>query len=84
MSVKLLTEHHFEILSLKEGSTSSSEPTQSVMSKYHMVGNHMPRPNYIFLPQLMVHVRFLDSFVFRTAVLEPDFDLTLSETENLG
>ena len=40
MSVKLLIEHHFEFLSLKE-------PAQArlslQLSKYHIVGNHMSR-----------------------------------------
>ena len=38
MSVKLLTEHHLEFLSLKE----AAEARPSLhMSKYHIVGNHM-------------------------------------------
>ena len=38
MSVKLLTEHNLEFLSLKGGCTDSSE---SILVKCHMVGNHM-------------------------------------------
>ena len=38
MSVKLLTEHHLEFLSLKGGCTGLSEST---LVKYHIVGNHM-------------------------------------------
>ena len=40
MSVKLLTEHHLEFLSLKRGCTGSSEST---LVKRHIVGNHMSR-----------------------------------------
>ena len=39
MTVKLLTEHHLEILSLKGGCTGSSE---SAHVKCHIVGNLMP------------------------------------------
>ena len=38
MSVKLLTEHHLEFLSLKGGCTGSSETT---LVKKHIVGNHV-------------------------------------------
>ena len=41
MSVKLLTEHYLEFLSLKGGCTGSSESTLFKMS--HIVGNHMSR-----------------------------------------
>ena len=40
MTVKLLTQHHLEFLSLKGGCTGSSEFTQ-VLSKCHIVWNHM-------------------------------------------
>ena len=40
-SVKLLTEHDLEFLSLKGGCTGSSEPTLVHLSKYHIVGNLM-------------------------------------------
>ena len=40
MSVKLLTEHHLEFLSLKGGCTGSSEST---LAKCHIVGNHKSR-----------------------------------------
>ena len=40
MIVKLLTEHHLELLSFKGGCTSLSEST---LAKYHIVGNHMSR-----------------------------------------
>ena len=43
MSVKLLTEHHLELLSLKGGYTGSSEST---IVKCHIVGNHVSRLNY--------------------------------------
>ena len=39
MSVKLLTEHHLEFLSLKGGCSLN-------LSKYHIVGNHMSQLNY--------------------------------------
>ena len=44
MIVKLLTKHHLEFLSLKEGYTGS--PSLH-LSKYHIVGNHMSRLNYL-------------------------------------
>ena len=44
MSVKLLTEHHLELLSLIQGYTGLSEST---MSKCHIVGNHMSRLKFI-------------------------------------
>ena len=40
MSVKILTEHHSEILSLKVGYSCL------YLSKYHIVGNHVSRLNY--------------------------------------
>ena len=40
MSVKLLTEHHMEFLSLKGGCAGSPEST---LVKIHIVGNHMTR-----------------------------------------
>ena len=40
MTVKLLSEHHLEFLSLKEGD--SVQACLSLhFSKYHIVGNHM-------------------------------------------
>ena len=45
MSIWLLTEHHFEFLCLKGGYTGSSESTLVKMP--HIVGNHMPRLNYV-------------------------------------
>ena len=43
MSVKLLTDHYLELLSLKGGCTGSSEATQNAI----LFGNHMSRLNYI-------------------------------------
>ena len=43
MGVKLLTEHHFEFLSLKGGCRGC--PSLH-LSKCHIVGNLMPRLNY--------------------------------------
>ena len=40
MTIKLLTEHYLEFLSLKGDYTSSSEST---LAKYYIVGNHMSR-----------------------------------------
>ena len=40
MSVKLLTEHHFEFLSLEGGCIGSPEST---LVKCHIVGNHVSR-----------------------------------------
>ena len=48
MSVKLLTEHHLEFLSLKGGLTGSSEST--ILSNCHIDGNHTSQFNYIYLP----------------------------------
>ena len=45
MSVKLLTEHHLEFLSLKGGCTGSSEST---LIKMPIVGNHMSWLIYLF------------------------------------
>ena len=39
MSVKLLTEHHLEFLSLKGGSAAEARPSHH-LSKCHIVGNH--------------------------------------------
>ena len=44
INIKLLTEHHLEFLSLREGCTGS---LSLHMSKYHIVGNHMSRLIYI-------------------------------------
>ena len=47
MRMKLLTEHHLRVISLKGGSTGSSESTLVKLSKCHIVGNHMSWLNYI-------------------------------------
>ena len=44
MIVKLLTGHHLEFLSLKGGCGESSEST---LVKCHIVGNHMPRHDWV-------------------------------------
>ena len=44
MTVKLLTKHHLEFLSLKEAV--QVRPSRH-LSKVHIVGNHMSRLNYI-------------------------------------
>ena len=44
MTVKLLTEQHLEFLRLKEAA--QARPSL-FMSKCHIVGNQMSRPNYI-------------------------------------
>ena len=46
MSFELLTEKHLEFLSLKGGCKGSSE---SNLSKYHIVGNHMSRLNVLIV-----------------------------------
>ena len=46
MSAKSMTEHHLEFLSLKGGSTGSSESTHIKMPN---VGNHMPRHLVLYL-----------------------------------
>ena len=43
MTLRQLTEHNLELLSLKGGCTSSS---QSTHAKCHIVGNHMSRLNF--------------------------------------
>ena len=45
MIVKLLTEHHLELLSLKEAAAAR---LSLHMSKYHIVGNHMSRLKWLF------------------------------------
>ena len=45
MSVKLLSKHHLEFLSLKGGRTGSSEST---LVKCHIVENHVPRLKFIY------------------------------------
>ena len=49
ISVKLLTEHHLEFLSLKVGCTGSSESTL-VLSKCHIVGNYMSWQSELLWP----------------------------------
>ena len=56
MTVKLLTEHHLEFLSLKEGCIGSSESTL-----VRIVGNHMSRLNYVLLMSLKF-LTFLSHF----------------------
>ena len=62
MSVKLLTEHYLEFLSLKEGCTGSSESTLVKMSncwKSHAVVNSNPSTTkyfHIFISQPPVYV----------------------------
>ena len=51
MSVKLLTEHHLEFLSLKGGCTGSSEST--LVKIPHIVGNHMSWLNYVKEPYFL-------------------------------
>ena len=41
MSVKLLTEHHLEFLSLKGGGGATQARPSVHLSKYHIVGNHI-------------------------------------------
>ena len=43
MTLRQLTEHNLEFLSLKGGCTSSSESTNAIC---HIVGNHMSRLNF--------------------------------------
>ena len=52
MSVKLLTEHHLEFLSLKE----TAQARLSLhLSKCHIVGNHMSRLNYSLSKLVFLH-----------------------------
>ena len=44
MSVKLLTEYNYEVLSLKEAAHAR---LSLHLSKRHIVGNHMSRLNYL-------------------------------------
>ena len=50
MIVKLLTEHHLEYLSSKEGYRGSSEST---LVKWQSVGNHMSRDKYFCCAKVM-------------------------------
>ena len=59
MTVKLLTEHHLEFLSLKE----AAQACLSLhMSKCHIVGNHMSQlillilKNHVGVPEILVAV----------------------------
>ena len=54
MSDKLLTEYHFELLSLKGGCTGSSEST---LVKSYIVGNHISRLKCIYHSQEPVHTK---------------------------
>ena len=33
---------------------------------------------------MLIHLRFFDAFVFRSPILEPDFDLRFREAEHFG
>ena len=58
MSVKLLTEHHLEFLSLKK----AAETRPSLhMSKYHIVGNHMSRLININVIKLLSIISFRET-----------------------
>ena len=50
MSLKLLTEHDLDFLSLKEAARA---PLSLHLSKCHIVGNHMPRLNFHLFPYLL-------------------------------
>ena len=66
LSVKLLTEHHLEFLSLKGDCTDSSE---SSLVKMHIVENHMSRLNYI----VSVHYNTLVETILRVCVVPTCF-----------
>ena len=67
MTVKLLTDQHLELLSLKGGCPGWSE---SILFKMHIVGNHMSRLITIKVKQL-------------TLTLQVRASLTLQETRSI-
>ena len=58
MSVELLTEHDLELLNLKRGFSLH-------LSKYHIVGNHISRLNYIVLNQWACRVASMANLLFK-------------------
>ena len=56
MSVKLLTEHHFEFLSLKGGCTGSSESTLVKMS--HCWKSHVAAHLIFHVKHMLVHIKY--------------------------
>ena len=72
MSVKLLTEHHFEFLSLKGGCTDSSESTLAKTShcwKSHVLAS---RPIYALL--LICSVQVVEEMIVLVNIVVPPFD----------
>ena len=58
MTIKLLTEHHLEFLSLKVGYTGSSE---SKHVKCHIVGNHM---SWLISSKIHLYFRIHNNLIF--------------------
>ena len=71
MTLRQLTGHNLEFLSLKGGCTSSSESTHA---KCHIVGNHMSRDGSILVQRIMDYVQRLQSANLQ---LELELDMTL-------
>ena len=70
-SVQLLTEHHFEILSLNGA---AQAPLSLHLSKSHIVGNHMSRLNYVKTNGSEIIYYFTLTFLF---ILNYDFIMPL-------
>ena len=80
MVIKLLTAHNLEFLSLKGGCAGLSE---SSLSKYHIVGNHMSWLKYIFMIGLPIpngdrHASEIAYFAVDLAKLIHHLDFTKS------
>ena len=78
MSVKLLTEHHLEFLSLKAGCTGSSESTLVKMPhcwKSHVVAHFSNFVDCIrtIISLQMIHTKCLVLFFFQSHLLEHRF-----------
>ena len=76
MSVKLVTERHFKVLSFKRGCKGSFEST---VVKCHIVGNHMSRLTciYIRLYLLTNSIYYIASYsyMYALAIIEVQDDM---------
>ena len=69
MSVKLLTEHNVEFLTLKGGLTGSSD---SDLSKCHIVGNHMSRLKFnVCIKTMCLHLDIKSMSMHRSLKFDP-------------
>ena len=69
MTSRLPTEHHLELLGLKE----TAQARLSLhLSKCHIVGNHMSRLNYVYAILITLYQPFLIKFIAWISVLVKD------------